>query len=74
VFLLLFLDTGCVHLISLMWLEDVIASSSVMRAYTAPKRHHHERSHMSAKLHPRNNCVMQSPSTSSHSFQASLAS
>jgi len=28
VFLLLFLDTGCVHLISLMWLEDVIASSS----------------------------------------------
>jgi len=23
-----FLDTGCVHLISLMWLEDVIASSS----------------------------------------------
>jgi len=28
VFLLLFLDTGSVHLISLMWLEDVIASSS----------------------------------------------
>jgi len=28
VFLLLSLDTGCVHLISLMWLEDVIASSS----------------------------------------------
>jgi len=24
-----FLDTGCVHLISLMWLEDVIASSSL---------------------------------------------
>jgi len=22
------MDTGCVHLISLMWLEDVIASSS----------------------------------------------
>jgi len=30
VFLLLFLDTGCVHLISLMWLEDVIASSSTL--------------------------------------------
>jgi len=31
VFLLLFLDTGCVHLISLMWLEDVIASSSSVK-------------------------------------------
>jgi len=37
VFLLLFLDTGCVHLISLMWLEDVIASSSPSDLF--PERH-----------------------------------